>query len=169
MATIARIGPAHGLQTVPRISPVTSPAKKSVFREAGFIGNFELRRLKAASTFIVRAGIMKTNPSKRRMRAEILRSISVFTAIAEIKKEMAIVRIVKLMTIPSTVPKPLDLSREFDEERTIGRSGQMQGARMAAIPEINVKARDRGIYCRAFAKASSKSAFCHWLPERLIS
>lgn len=166
VATIASIGAAQGLHTSPSTSPVPNPPKNCVFVPEGRKGKFEESLLKNASTLIVTGGMINVIPRSKRITPAIFRKISVFTAKAEIRKEIAIVNIVKLVTSPSTVPIPFDLLSEFDDDNTIGKRGQMQGARIAKIPDINVRSKTRGIYCCTPDTAFSKSSSAHCSPER---
>lgn len=52
---------------------------------------------------------------------------------------MVRVKIEKLVMTPSVIPKDLDLPPVADEDKTIGRRGQMQGARIVTKPDKKEK------------------------------
>jgi hypothetical protein len=49
------------------------------------------------------------------------------------------VKKVKLKAIPSVTPRGFDLPPKDADEKTIGRSGQIQGAKIVSNPEKNAK------------------------------
>ena len=58
---------------------------------------------------------------------------------------MVRVKKAKLVTIPKVIPNGLDFPPAVVDERTIGKSGQMQGARIVTNPEINAKNKSANI------------------------
>jgi hypothetical protein len=53
--------------------------------------------------------------------------------------EMVRVKKVKLSIIPNVIPSGFFFPPVADEERTIGKSGQIQGARIVMRPEMKAK------------------------------
>ncbi len=53
--------------------------------------------------------------------------------------EMLKINTEKLTIIPSVMPKDFAFPPFKEEERIIGRSGQMQGARIVTRPDMNAK------------------------------
>jgi len=100
------------------------------------VEKIELILLTKISRYALRAGITKDNPKAKRMMAAIFRKISASNAVRLTRKEIVSVKIVKLVTMPRTAPTGLLLLPPVAVERTIGKSGQIQGARIAARPEM---------------------------------
>jgi hypothetical protein len=55
------------------------------------------------------------------------------------------VKIVKLAIIPSVIPRGFDFPPVEDDDKMTGSNGQMQGAKIVIIPEINAKSSNIGI------------------------
>ena len=54
---------------------------------------------------------------------------------------MVRVKMAKLAIIPKVIPSGFPFPPVAEEERMIGRSGQIQGAKIVTSPEINAKMR----------------------------
>ena len=137
MATVAKIGPAHGVQIIPSESPTKNPVPKPSFENFFTLENFDKILLTKNSNFEPKEGIIRDNPkipiTKTAKNLKIPGSKWKIFIIYEIDK----VIIVKLVTIPKTMPKGFFFPPDALEDKTIGRRGHMHGAKIETSPEIN--------------------------------
>lgn len=74
----------------------------------------------------------------------------------ETKEEMVRVKSANEIMIPSVMPKDFALlPPTADEDKTIGSSGQMQGAKIVTSPEMKAKRRRRIIILSLFPSKTS--------------
>ena len=135
------MGPAHGLQTIPNVNPVINPGKNPPLN-VGFMFKTALSLETKNSNFVAKAGITMVSPKKPRIITAKIRKIFGSILKALTRKEMLRVNSPNDNTIPSDNPRDLlwlTFLPAIEDDNTIGRSGQMQGAKIVTNPEIKAK------------------------------
>ncbi len=104
VAIDARIGPAHGDQTMPNETPVASPPKKSVLGLEFVLLEKLVSLLTAPSRIRVNPGISIDKPRKAMTKTATIRRIFGSKWKSLTNDEIAKVKNVKLTNIPSVMP-----------------------------------------------------------------
>ena|SRR3989344_1147013 len=139
VAIVAKIGPVHGVQIIPREQPVKKPPLKPfLFCDCP---KRPERRLSVPSSTWENAGIIIENPIITRIITAKRRITFGSTPKSCTRYEILKINTEKLAIIPSVMPRDFDFPPLRDEERTIGRIGQIHGARIVTKPEMNAKRR----------------------------
>ena len=143
--TDARMGPTHGVQSNPSEAPTTAPPAKPVL-VAPLGANLE-KKLNSFSKSFWKAGISNVSPKVAITITETVRSelaeILVLLTIVDKKR----VKKVKLRMKPVTTPHGLERSCRppILDDKTIGKTGRMQGDRTVMIPAIKANKMSRSI------------------------
>lgn len=137
VAIVAKIGPAQGVQTIPRDNPVTNPFQNPPDRLLlpNIPPNLEIQ----LSTTSPIAGTTSVTPNITKITTLTILSKSGSKCKRLTRYERDKVKKPKLNIIPSVIPRDLLLPPVLDAESTIGSNGQTQGARIVSSPEINAK------------------------------
>ena len=134
---VAKIGPAQGDQIIPKNNPVKRPDKNPdpVFCIPNLLLNLLTQPSKIADSW----GI--TNVKPKIVRINTAKSLSESGSKGIIFKIYARARVkkAKLIQTPKVIPRGFFLPPVADADRTIGRSGQIQGAAIVTRPEIKAK------------------------------
>ncbi len=131
--TDAIIGPTHGVHTRPRLKPSAIPLKKLVpccLLEENKPEIFVKRRSIPAWN----CGSRRLSPKRKTTVIEKLRKVSGDTPVALTIDERKSVKSVKLKMNPITIPTGRLCPPDREPERTIGRTGSMQGERTVTSP-----------------------------------
>jgi len=146
VAMVARIGPAHGVHTIPSESPVVNPPANPVDGLA-FLGlSLPLSLETAPSTTPASWGITSVAPRNPMIKTEIYLRISGSNGIIVTMYAIVSVNIEKLVTTPIVIPSGLLCPPVAAEDKTIGRIGQIQGAAIVTSPERNAKSNSMIIF-----------------------
>ena len=135
MAIVAKIGPAHGDQIMPRNNPVKKPDPnpEEVFL---CIPNLLLNLLTQPSRIKESCGI--TNVKPKIVKTTTAKSLKESGSKGIIFKiyDRAKVKKAKLIITPIVIPRGFFLPPVAEADKTIGKSGQIQGAAIVTSPEI---------------------------------
>ena len=144
LITEAMIGPTQGVQTSPRLSPTGTPPQKprrgAAGRPAAARPPQPAIRDAASSKRCCSRGTSMISPKRTTNATATARSASAGMASACTIADSASVKAVKLAAKPASTPSGRARPPPTPPERTIGRTGRMQGERMVTIPETKAKA-----------------------------
>ncbi len=136
--TEAIIGPTHGVQISPRLTPNNNPLQKPFpfgvlpeTLEASLVNNFSMSTWKL--------GKSKVAPKRRIITTEIFRKISAEIPVARTIADKNSVKSVKLRTKPVTMPIGLLCPPFIDPDNTTGSIGRMHGESIVTKPAIKEK------------------------------
>jgi len=137
VAIVAKIGPAQGLHTSPKDKPVINPPQKPL--EELLMPKLPLILLTNPSKILERVGITSVNPKKpititAKRRSVLGSKLKSFT-----KYEIVKVKRAKLIIIPKVMPNGFLFSPVTDDEKIIGKRGQIHGARIVIKPDKKAK------------------------------
>lgn len=144
VATVATIGPIHGVQTKPREAPVKIPPKNPSVLV--FIGrnlqNFSI----TVSTLFQRAGKTKLKPKTTKNITAIFLIVSAgipnsLTIKAKVRDAKA-----KLTTIPATIPLIRQTFPSTPLAKIIGKTGKTQGVKTVKIPDMNAIGNSKNMF-----------------------
>ncbi len=158
LITEAMIGPTQGVQISPRLAPTGRPLHSPASPDrsgtppaccrpaAPRRATREASRSNSSCSF----GTSMTAPKRPMKATATMRSASGDMPIAWTIAERVRVNTVKLTTNPASTPKGRAFPPPRLPDRTIGRTGRMQGERMVMIPDTKAKASRTAIAVRSF-------------------
>src|SRR5271157_3340077 len=136
LMTDAMIGPTQGVQISPRLKPTRTPLQKPFrFCGPGAVPDLRAIREVRSSKRFRNHGTSITTPKMMISTTATIRRASTGMPRACTIAERARVKAVKLTTNPARTPKGRALPPPTPPERTIGRTGRMQGERIVMTPE----------------------------------
>ncbi len=134
--TEARIGPAQGAHTNPRLTPVRKPGQKPL-PCLGSLLAMRGMKLRARSTHRLNFGTIMLNPSKPITLTAMMRRVCAERPSRRTICEIARVKMEKLMISPVMTPNGRRLPLAAELDNTMGRTGSTQGDNTVTMPESN--------------------------------
>lgn len=131
--TTATTGPTHGVQTRPKLPPVTNPPIKLVFSLSIIDGCQKERILFISLSQIL--GKISRSPSKNRKIIDPCRRVSADTPSVLTIEARSTVTSTKKVTIPKITPTVRDIFSRL-LAKIMGKTGKAQGVKAVNIPAI---------------------------------